>query len=83
MGKMKLPPVGWAFFGLTILIVTGYVLNRGLFIGSEVLPYVDRVEHAYSKHCRYLFFTGTQDRAMWPQNTHDKAGNAFCSMFYD
>jgi hypothetical protein len=33
---MKVPPVGWAFFGLVVLILVGYVLNRGIVIWSDI-----------------------------------------------
>jgi len=33
---MRLPSVCWAFFGFAVLIPAGYVLDRGIFIGSDV-----------------------------------------------
>jgi hypothetical protein len=34
---MRLPSVGWAVLsGLAVLILAAYVLDRGIFIGSEV-----------------------------------------------
>ena len=53
----------WALFGLAIVILVGYGLNRGVLIGSRIetarlsdnypVPF-------YKKHCRYLFFNGIQ-----------------------
>ena len=72
---MRLPPVGWAFFSLTVLIVGGYVLNRGSFGGSEVQSTGTRYDERvlYAKHCRYLHFSGMKDNAMWSVDSYDQA----------
>src|ERR1700694_2052307 len=35
-GEMRIPTVVWAFFGLVVLVLVGYVLNRGIFVGSDI-----------------------------------------------
>jgi hypothetical protein len=36
---MRVPPVGWAFFGLAVALTAGYLLNRGVYIGSSIIVY--------------------------------------------
>jgi hypothetical protein len=57
---MKLPPVSWAFFGLAVAILVGYLLTIGIFAGTEVTS--QRVSDGllYSKECRYLYLNGTR-----------------------
>jgi hypothetical protein len=31
----RIPSVGWAFFGLAVAIYLVYLLNRGVFVGSD------------------------------------------------
>lgn len=85
---MKLPPVGWAFFALAILIVAGYVLNRGLYIGSEILPKPlvrndGEMVFLHAKHCHYLHFAGIRDQSMFGQKSYDEADKILCRMFDD
>ena len=83
---MKVPTVGWAFFGLAVLVLAGYVLNRGIFIGSDVrqstFKYRDgSSEQQYVKHCRYLHFTGIEDDAFWAKDSYERADSELCRMF--
>jgi hypothetical protein len=83
---MKLPPVGWAFFGLAVVVLAGYVLNRGIFIGSDVRPRAltltgGQMVTVYSKHCRYLHFTGFSDDRSLGENDTAKADAYLCPMF--
>ena len=85
---MKLPPVGWAFFGLAVVILAGYVLNRGLFIGSEMLPepitLMDgRKLTLYSKRCHYLHFAGIKYQQTVGQEGYDRVSEVVCQMFDD
>jgi hypothetical protein len=87
-GKVKLARVGWTLFGLALLIAAGYVLNRGLFIGSEMLPEpitvsVGRKLTLYSKRCHYLHFTGTRYRQTLGQESHTRVDEMLCPMFED
>jgi hypothetical protein len=52
---------GWAFFALVVVILAGYVLNRGIYIGYTMTSY--RVgDRTFSlKHCRYLHLNGTDE----------------------
>ncbi len=83
---MKMPPVGWAFFGLAVLVLAGYVLNRGIFIGSDVRSSVHTSSTGYvtlfQKHCRYLHFTGTsEDEPVTWRQTSAEAERHLCRMF--
>ena len=75
---MKLPPLGWAFFGLTMIVLIGYVLNRGLYVGSTTNP--KRLENgmAYEKTCRYLYLNGVHEVWVAIELTRGAADRAFC-----
>ncbi len=85
---MKLPPVSWAFFGLAVLILAGYVLNRGLFIGSEMLPEPittsdGRKLTLYSKRCHYLHLAGIKYQQTVGQEGYERVSAVVCRMFDD
>jgi hypothetical protein len=87
-GQVKLAPVSWALFGLALLIAAGYVLNRGLFIGSEMLPEPittsdGRKLTLYSKRCHYLHFTGIRYQQTVGQESYTRVDEMLCPMFED
>jgi hypothetical protein len=53
--------LGWAFFALIVIVLAGYVLNRGIYIGYTMTSY--RVgDRTFSlKNCRYLHLNGTDE----------------------
>jgi len=60
---MRIPSAGWAFFGLALIVLVGYVLDRGILVGSYIDPrYFQTVgtekQYLYFKMCRYLHFGG-------------------------
>jgi hypothetical protein len=79
---MRLRSAGWALFGVAIIILAGYGLNRGILVGS-------RVESArlsddypvpfYKKHCRYLFFNGIQQVWTGSTSTREEAEDSSCA----
>ena len=62
---MKLSSLGWPLLGLAVIVVAGYLLNRGLYIGSTIDVSMRQGEgkFLYSKNCRYLYLTGVRDMA--------------------
>jgi hypothetical protein len=62
---MKPSSLGWLILGLAVIVVAGYLLNRGLYIGSSIDVSMRQGEgkFLYSKNCRYLYLTGTRDIA--------------------
>jgi hypothetical protein len=83
---MKLPPVGWAFFGLAVIVVAGYLLSRGILISSDIRPETRHMsdgsfEDKYSVYCSYLHFGGVREVSGWSYETNDEATNEICSMF--
>jgi hypothetical protein len=58
---MKLPPSGWVFFAFVIAVLIGYVLNRGIYVGSEIRSVSIASDRLYTKNCKYLFLNGLRD----------------------
>ena len=84
---MKLPPVGWAFFGLAVVILIGYLLTIGVFVGSVITadPRADG-EFLYSRDCHYLHLSGI--RTVWNHGAVgtsrpqvEASSNGFCPPF--
>jgi hypothetical protein len=83
---MRLPFVCWAFFGLAVLIPAGYVLDRGIFIGSDVqreLGALDgrNVEYVYTRHCYYLSFAGIDELCTSSSTELRDTDRYVCQMF--
>jgi hypothetical protein len=83
---MRMPTIGWAFFGLAVLIPAGYVLDRGIFIGSEVQREVSafdgrNAEYVYTKHCYYLHFAGIDELRTSSAKEHRDTDRYVCQMF--
>jgi hypothetical protein len=60
---MKLSSLGWAFLGLAVVASAGYLLNRGLYVGSAIDVSMREGEgkFLYSRSCHYLHFDGVHD----------------------
>ena len=83
---MRMPTIGWAFFGLAVLIPAGYVLDRGIFIGSEVQREVAAfdgrtAEYVYTKHCYYMHFARIDELRTSSANEHRDTDQYVCQMF--
>lgn len=60
--------LGWAFFGLLAVLLFGYVLTRGLFVGSTTKFNPSSSGRGfYSYECRYLYPDGV--RLKWGGGT--------------
>jgi hypothetical protein len=59
---MKLSSFGWLFLGLAALVLGGYLLNSGLYIGSTIDVSMRQGEGKplYTKSCRYLYLDGVR-----------------------
>jgi len=53
--------LGWAFFALVIIVLAGYVLNRGIYIGYTMRSYRVGDRTFFLKNCRYLHLNGTDE----------------------
>jgi hypothetical protein len=62
---MKLSSLRWPLLGLVTIILAGYLLNRGFYIGSTIDVSMRQGEgkFLYAKNCRYLYLTGVRDVA--------------------
>lgn len=75
--------IGWAFFSLAVIAMLAYGLNRGIYVGSELVPGVNTFNGRpnVTKNCRYLFPSGIH--AQWANTgwTEEEADDAFCALF--
>lgn len=83
---MQIPTVGWAFFGLVIVTLVGYLLTIGIFIGSSITPFQYAGKINYSRQCNYLYLSGTRAKfAGVVGRTRDDVENSdesyFCAPF--
>jgi hypothetical protein len=60
---MKRSSLGWLVFGLAIVVLIGFLLSRGLYIGSVIDVSMRQGEgkFLYSKSCHYLHLDGVRD----------------------
>lgn len=78
---MRLRTAGWAFV-LLIVVLVGYGLNRGVYVGSKIETARlsdDYPVPFYKKHCRYLFFTGIQQVWTNSESTREEAEDSSCA----
>jgi hypothetical protein len=60
---MRLSSLRWPLFGLAVIVLIGYVLNRGLYVGSTIDVSMREGEgkFLYSKSCHYLYLDRVRD----------------------
>ena len=60
---MKRSSLGWLIFGLAIIILICFLLNRGLYVGSAIDVSMRQGEgkFLYSKSCHYLYLDGVRN----------------------
>jgi hypothetical protein len=60
---MKRSSLAWLIFGLTIVVLIGFLLSRGLYVGSAIDVSMRQGEgkFLYSKSCHYLYLNGVHD----------------------
>ena len=67
--------LGWAFFGLFVVLLLGYGLTRGIFLGSTTKFHAKTSGNGfYSYECRYLYADGR--RLKWGGGVGDTPGDA-------
>ncbi len=79
---MRLLSTRWALFGLLVLILAAYGLNRGILVGSRIETARlsdDYPVPFYKKHCRYLFFNGVQQVWTASESTREEAERSSCA----
>jgi hypothetical protein len=79
---MRLSPTRWALLGVAVFLSAGYLLNRGVLVGSRIET--ARLSDAYpvpfyKKHCRYLFFNGIQQVWTSSESTIAEAERSSCA----
>jgi hypothetical protein len=74
---MKIPTIGWAFFALAVVVLAGYVLNRGLYVGSTIDGRFINGNASYRQRCHYLYLNGVRDESgFWMEDR--ELTNFFC-----
>ncbi len=60
---MKRSSLGWLTLGLAIIVLLGFLLHRGLYVGSAIDVSMRQGEgkFLYSKSCRYLYLDGVRN----------------------
>jgi hypothetical protein len=79
---MQLRSAGWVLFGLAAIVLAGYGLNRGVYVGSKIETARlsnDYPVPFYKKHCRYLFFNGVQQVWTSSESTREEAEKISCA----
>lgn len=70
----QIPNVGWAFFGLAVIILAFYALNRGLFVGSSIaVAYDGGSRPFYHQTCHYLYLNGIEHEEGGRRETREEA----------
>ena len=74
--------LGWAFFGLAVLLVVAYSLNDGIYVGSDVETEYDQAinKSYFVKNCRYLYISGITDKYAGVGDTQEEADDHACSL---
>jgi hypothetical protein len=76
---MRLPPVGWAFFGLIVVVLIFYLLNRGVYFGYDIERKLLRDGSAFfHKQCRYLHLSGIDRKYAGGKDDYIEAASLFC-----
>ena len=80
---MKLSSLGWPLLGLAVIVLAGFLLNRGLYVGSTIDVSMRQGEgkFLYSKNCRYLYLTGVRDIASGSETpSRESAESTSCAL---
>jgi hypothetical protein len=75
--------LGWAFFTLIIIVLTGYVLNRGIYIGYTMTSYRVGDRTFFLRKCRYLHLNGTDEVSVassFTRNPPTEIESALCPL---
>ena len=78
---MRIPSVGWAFFGLAVLVLIGYVLNKGILVGANVRQETMSSGDMYVKYCSYLHFGGVGETYVESGKQFEAVDGSVCPMF--
>ena len=67
--------IKWAWFGLAVVVLLGYLLNQGIYVGLTV----ERNQfNTMSASCNYLYLTGVRQVYVGSKDTAQEAGETWC-----
>jgi hypothetical protein len=60
---MRRSSLGWLILGLAVIVLIGFLLHRGLYVGSAIDVSMRQGEgkFLYSKSCHYLYLDGVRN----------------------
>jgi hypothetical protein len=71
---MTLRSLGWAFSALALGMLAGYLLNRGVYVGSTLDVRHEGAKTFYYQRCHYLYLNGIDDETtIFPSATPEEA----------
>ena len=74
---MWIPRVGWSLLGLAVVMLLGYVLHRGVFVGADVELNISGGP-PWPKHCNYLDWNGISRETAKAANDPSNAEATSC-----
>jgi hypothetical protein len=75
---MNWPTIGRTILGLAGGLLIGYLLSRGVYVGSASMPNNASGLLVYEKRCLYLRFNGVNEVRINPGLTEEDTQRTFC-----
>jgi hypothetical protein len=75
---MRFKRLGRIVSGLATILLFGYLLTRGVYVGSITMLNTPSGLLVYEKYCHYLSLTGVHDVRVSAALTDEDAGRIFC-----
>ena len=72
--------IGRAFFGLLTVVLTGYLLSSGVYVGSASMLNDASGLLVYEKRCLYLRFNGVKEISINAALNEEDTQRTFCPL---
>ena len=77
---MRWSTVSRTFLGLAGVVLVGYLLNRGIYVGSNTILDSASGLVVYEKRCHYLYLNGIRDIRMNAGLNEEDTQRGFCPL---
>ena len=77
---MRWSTVSRAILTLAGVVLVGYLLSRGVYVGSNTILDSASGLLVYEKRCHYLYLNGVRDVRMSPGLDEEEAQRGFCPL---